>query len=97
MRRSLLEVPQPVAGPELVGDGLVFSALKPAETGRGLVVRCYNATVRPVAGEWRIPWPVRSAHLARLDETLLVPLDITTGGGIRFEAGPRAIVTLVLR
>ena len=34
----------------LVGEGLVFSSLKPATTGNGVVVRCYNATGSSVAG-----------------------------------------------
>jgi alpha-mannosidase len=97
MRRSLLAIPDSVAGPALVGNGLVFSAMKPAESGRGVVLRCYNALTRPLNGEWRVPWPVRSAELARLDETPLAPLDVSPDGAIRFEAPPRAVVTLVLR
>lgn len=96
MRRSLLAIPQPRLGPELVGAGLVFSAMKPAEGGRGVVLRCYNATARPVKGEWRIPWPVRSAQLARLDETPVADLGIGAGGTIAFEAAPRAIVTVLV-
>jgi alpha-mannosidase len=95
MRRSLLTIPQPVRGPELVGAGLVFSAMKPAERGRGIVLRCYDATAHTVAGQWRIPWPVRSAELARLDETPIAPLGIAPEGTIAFEAPPRAIVTLL--
>ncbi|HEX5964164.1 MAG TPA: glycoside hydrolase family 38 C-terminal domain-containing protein, partial [Gemmatimonadales bacterium] len=36
----------------LEGYGLVFSGMKPAEQGDGLVLRCYNATARPTAGLW---------------------------------------------
>jgi len=96
MRRSLLAVPQPFRGPELVGAGLVLSAMKPAERGRGVVLRCYNATERPVAGEWRIPWPLRAAELARLDETPTGALGVTPDGAIAFEAAPRAIVTVLV-
>jgi len=96
MRRSLLALPERVAGPALVGEGLVFSAMKPAEAGKGVVLRCYNALGRPVTGEWRVPWPVRSAEVARLDETPLAPLEIASGA-IRFDAPPRAVVTVLLR
>jgi hypothetical protein len=96
MRRALLAIPQPVRGPELVGPGLVFSAMKPAERGRGVVLRSYNATARPVSGAWRIPWPVRSAELARLDETPVAELGVGAGGTIAFEAPPRAIVTVLV-
>ena len=97
MRRSLLRGPQRVAGPALAGDGLVFSAMKPAEAGRGVVLRCYNVLARTVAGEWRIPWPVRTAERARLDETPLAPLDVAPDGVIRFSAPARAVVTVLLR
>lgn len=96
MRRSLLALPQTVRGPQLVGAGLVFSAMKPAERGRGLVLRCYNATARPVSGQWRIPWPMRAAELARLDETPVAPLEIAPGGTLAFEAAPRGIVTVLV-
>jgi alpha-mannosidase len=97
MRRSLLVVPPPAPGPELVGDGLVFSAMKPAEAGRGIVLRCYNALAAPVAGAWRLPSRPRSAHLARLDESPLAPLEVGADGRVPFEAGPRAVVTVLIR
>ncbi len=97
MRRSLLQIPETVAGPALGGDGLVFSAMKPAESGKGIVLRCYNALPTRAGGEWRIPWPVQSAELARLDETPLAPLDVSPDGSIRFDAPPRAAVTVLLR
>ncbi len=97
MRRSLLALPGRVEGPSLEGEGLVFSALKPADDGRGVVARCYNALERPVAGLWRVPWPVRRAMLVRLDETALAPLDVGPGGEVRFDAAPRAVVTILLR
>ncbi|MGA2382959.1 MAG: glycoside hydrolase family 38 C-terminal domain-containing protein [Gemmatimonadales bacterium] len=97
MRRSLLEIPEPVAGPALVGEGLVFSAMKPPESEKGVVLRCYNALARAVAGEWRVPWPVTSAELTRLDETPLASLEISAAGTIRFDAPPRAVVTVLLR
>jgi mannosylglycerate hydrolase len=97
MRRALLEMPAAVEGPELVGEGLVFSAMKPAEDGRGVVLRCYNPLERPVAGAWRLAWPVGSARLARLDETPLSSLPLAPDGSVAFDAPPRAIVTVLLR
>jgi mannosylglycerate hydrolase len=97
MRRSLLSVPGPAAGPALVGEGLVFTAMKPAESGRGVVLRCYNALARLVTGEWHVPWPVRSAELSRLDETPLSALEVSPDGAIQFDAPPRAVVTVLLR
>jgi len=97
MRRSLLASPRPVRGPELAGDGLVFSAMKPAEAGRGLVLRCYNALPRATSGEWRLPWRIGTAHLARLDETPQAPAEVLPGGRVRFHAPPRAVVTILVR
>jgi len=97
MRRSLLAIPERVAGPTLVGEGLVFSAMKPAEVGQGVVLRCYNALARAVRGEWRVPWPLASAELARLDETPLAPLEVLRDGVIGFAAPPRAVMTVLLR
>jgi 2-O-(6-phospho-alpha-D-mannosyl)-D-glycerate hydrolase len=97
MRRALLEIPTPVAGPSLAGEGLVFSAMKPADEGPGIVLRCTNALARPVSGAWRVPWPVREAQLVRLDEAPLAPLDVGPGGEVRFAAAPRSVVTVRLR
>jgi mannosylglycerate hydrolase len=97
MRRALLEVPAPVMGPELIGDGLVFSAMKPAESGRGTVLRCYNATTKAVRGAWSLGWPVRSATLCRLDEKLVKKLKVDARGRVAFEAPPRAVVTILVR
>jgi mannosylglycerate hydrolase len=97
MRRALLALPAAVTGPALSGEGLAFSAMKPADRGRGVVLRCFNTLDGNVAGAWRVPWPVRTAHLARLDETPLAPLDVGSDGVVRFEARPRAVVTILLR
>jgi len=45
----------------LDGSGLVLSAVKPAQQGSPLVLRCYNATGRKAAGAWRFGEGVKSA------------------------------------
>lgn len=97
MMRSALRLPESVAGPELVGGGLVLSAMRPAEEGRGIVVRCCNPGRTGVRGAWRIPWPVKRAERCRLDETPLEPLGVGNPSSVVFEAGPRAVVTILLR
>jgi alpha-mannosidase len=85
-------------GLELEGEGLVFSALKPADTGNGIVLRCYNASDVATEGRWRFPWPVESAQRVRADEQgdpMDLPLD-PDRRGVRFTAAARAIVTLLL-
>jgi alpha-mannosidase len=96
MRRWLLRVPPPVAGPALHGHGLVVSAVKPAESGDGVVLRCYNATAGAVEGVWHVPWPLRDAVRCRLDESALEPLSAERGV-VRFTAAPRAVVTIRVR
>jgi alpha-mannosidase len=81
----------------LEGEGLVFSALKPAEDGRALVLRCYNATARPAAGTWFFPVAVTSARRARADEQPLHEIRLGDGGrSIPFHAAPHEIVTIVV-
>lgn len=81
----------------LEGEGLVFSALKPAEDGRALVLRCYNATARPAAGTWVFPVALTSARRARADEQPLHEIRLGDGGrSIPFHAAPHEIVTIVV-
>jgi alpha-mannosidase len=86
------------AGLELEGEGLVFSALKPADSAPGIVLRCYNASEVATEGRWRVPWTLTSACRVRADEQgdpMDLPLD-PDRRGVRFTAAPRAIVTLLL-
>lgn len=94
--RSALAVPEPVRGPELVGDGLAFSTFKESEDGEWLVARCLNLRDDEVSGAWRLPFEIREAHLARLDETVLSPLE-PNGDTVAFTASPQAIVTILVR
>jgi alpha-mannosidase len=94
--RSALEVPDPVFGVELTGQGLGFSALKESENGDWLVLRCVNLREDQVPGSWRLPFDIREAKLARLDETPLSDVAFAARE-IRFDAGPRAIVTILAR
>jgi len=93
MVRATLVPAAPVAGPELSGAGLVFSAMKPAEDGRGVILRCYNATDRVAEGAWRVPWPTASATRCRLDETDEAPLAVEQGR-IAIAASPRQVVSV---
>ena len=94
--RSALEVPRPVDGVRLVGEGLAFSAMKESEGGGWLVLRCVNLLERDVEGKWHLPFDLAEAHLARLDETLIGDAEVD-GRCVRIHAGPRAIVTVLVR
>ena len=95
MQRATLRAPRALAGPALVGAGLVMTAFKPAEQGGGVVLRCYNARRFEVAGLWRMPARVSRAALTRLDETIIRTL--AAGRDIAVQAAPRATVTVQAR
>jgi len=75
----------------------VLSAVKPAQAGSPLVLRCYNATGRRAAGAWRFGEGVRSAHRVRADERESAPLVLEARGKtVRFVAEPHEIVTILV-
>jgi len=75
----------------------VLSAVKSAQAGSPLVLRCYNATSRRTAGAWRIGGGIKSAHRVRADEHESVPLVLEgRGTTVRFVAEPHEIVTILL-
>jgi mannosylglycerate hydrolase len=81
----------------LEGEGLIFSALKPAEQGRAMVLRCYNASPRPTAGAWHLSSAVSVAHRARADEQPLHEIRLSEGRrSVPFHAAPHEIVTVVV-
>jgi hypothetical protein len=49
-----------------------------------------------VHGSWRLGRRIAEAMLARLDETPLSPL-LVDGDTVNFQAGPREIVTVLVR
>ena len=83
-------------GVELEGAGLAFLACKTSEDGEWTVLRCVNLTEQPVAGAWRCGFPIARATRVRLDETSPVPIE-ATDGRVAFVAGPREIVTVLVR
>ena len=96
--RSATRAPDRFDGVALRGAGLAFSALKEAEEGDGLVLRCVNHLDQAVEGEWavNVRRPLSEAHRARLDETILERLDLA-GHCVRFRAAPREVVTILVR
>ena len=95
--RSALAVPAPTLGVELEGDGLAFSAARPAEEDGWIALRCVNVSGRAVRGAWRLGFEVAEARLGRLDETPLDALPVDGGRAVRFDAAPRAVVTVLVR
>jgi alpha-mannosidase len=94
--RSALTLPAPTAGVELHGVALACTTIKPSDDGEWMVLRCVNLADEPGGGRWRIPGTFKEARRARLDET---PGDAMpmVDGMIAFDAGPREIVTFLVR
>jgi alpha-mannosidase len=82
-------------GWKLEGEGLVLSAVKPADTGPGLILRCCNLTGTATAGRWISTEALTGAWLVQADETLPEELSLEDDGrAIRFAVGPHQIITL---
>jgi alpha-mannosidase len=96
LRDAAALVPAPVHI-ALEGTGLVFAALKPAQIGSPMVLRCYNATGRKTSGAWRFSNGVKTAHRVRADEREAVALVLEQRGNIvRFVAEPHEIVSILV-
>jgi hypothetical protein len=94
--RSALSVPPPTGAFELEGEGLAFSAAKDSDDGEWIVLRAVNLTDESRPGAWRLGIPIHEARWSRLDETPGDPIDVADGR-IEFTAGPRAVVTTLVR
>jgi alpha-mannosidase len=82
----------------LEGGGLVFSSMKPAEEGDGLVLRCYNARPDATTGRWRLGRSAVRAVRVRADESMPEELSLEGGGrAVPFHAGPHEIVSVLVR
>jgi len=89
--------PSPFGSITLEGPGLAFSTCKPAASGEGVVLRCWNEADTVVDGAWSFERPVRRATLCRADERPVESLTVEDAGRrIAFAAAARAVVTIVV-
>ena len=96
--RDALGHPPAAVSIELEGEGLVLSAIKPADDGDGVILRCWNATGERRKGAWRVFPPAVDALRSRADEVGGGPIDREHDGSrIPFDAGPFEIVTVRIR
>jgi 2-O-(6-phospho-alpha-D-mannosyl)-D-glycerate hydrolase len=89
--------PPAETGVELEGEGVVLSALKPADDGRGAIFRCYNVRMAQVPAAVSVRRPVASATLVRADETPVRALPVSADGHrveFTIEAGGLASIRL---
>lgn len=59
-------------------SGAVFSACKPAEDGRGLIVRVFNPTEKETPVRIRLDRPIHRAEVCNLEETRERSLEVST-------------------
>lgn len=81
---------------EIASENLVLSAVKRSESGRFLVVRCFNPTERPAEGELRVYRDLVGAQYTDLEENLLGPCAMNGKRSVKLLAGPKKIITLAL-
>jgi alpha-mannosidase len=73
---------------------VTFSALKEAEDGRGIIVRCYATGAAPVKPVMVFGFPVAEAFEAKLNEETIRPLPVDGGHTVTCEVPPRGVITL---
>lgn len=84
-------------GIELEGAGLAFSTLKPAQSGEGVVVRCFNLTDHEVTGTLRLGFPVTRVQPVRADEMPVGDAaSISPTQPVQLSAAPREIISLLI-
>ncbi|MEO8199678.1 MAG: glycosyl hydrolase-related protein [Gemmatimonadota bacterium] len=92
------DLPDPASTIELEGDGVIVSAIKPAEDGNGVVLRCYSARDETVEAKWRLGFRATVAELCRADETVIEELPLEEGGHVvRCAVAPRGVSTIRMR
>ncbi len=87
-------LPNEVHGPALRGEGLHIAAVKPSESGAGVVVRVQNISPGRQRGSLGLTG-LRAAWLARLDERQLAVIPVENER-VEFFAEPHAVLTFVL-
>jgi len=100
--RGVVAAPQPVLEPDrsllaLEGEGVVLTAVKPAENGAGIVVRLSNPTDDTRSVVLRTDFPVARCELVRLDETPASGHISQDVRGLRLEIAPHALRTVLLK
>jgi len=100
--RGVLAGPEPVLAPDrsllaLEPSALLLSAVKPAESGDGIVVRILNPTDAPRTAVLRPGVAVAAAAAVRLDESPAPDAIALDPGTVRLVVPPRALRSVLLR
>ena len=74
-------------------EDLVLSGVKPAEDGKGIIIRVFNPSDREISGGITAWKDIASADMVQLSEKVIAPL-APSGKEVTFTAAPRKIVTV---
>jgi alpha-mannosidase len=89
-------LPSSVSLLQIEPAALKLSAVKDAESGRGVIVRVVNLSPEAGTASLRTHLPLQSAALVRLDETPVRPLPIIDRSSAQFPIGPHQVQTVQL-
>ncbi|MDO8585958.1 MAG: glycoside hydrolase family 38 C-terminal domain-containing protein [Armatimonadota bacterium] len=90
------KLPKSLSFMELEGAGLVFSGVKQAENGKGLIVRLFNPTDKAVKGSLKFFKPIKKAQLVSLEEIPEKEIKLTNSKTVPLSVAKKKIVTLEL-
>jgi alpha-mannosidase len=82
---------------ELAPRPLMLTAVKPATTGSGLVVRVLNPTAESLEAHLRLAAPTLSVGAVLLDETPSADTVAVSDGSVTFEVPPHAPRSVLFR
>lgn len=89
------DLPAQLSFLEVQPPEFAITALKPAETGEGWILRGVNLSAQPIVVHLRLPYlPYQSCHRCNLAEQPLEALQPAADGWLRFPAAPAQIVSL---
>jgi alpha-mannosidase len=91
-----LETPESRSWVSVDNNGVVVSALKPAQDGRGIIVRLYEVNGKPADASLRLWAPVASAVETDMLEEGAAPLD-SDGTTVKIHFSPWEIKTIRVR
>jgi len=75
-------------------DTLFYSALKPTEDDKDIILRLYNPTRNIIDGEIVSYIPIKAARYLTLEEHIIAPLEVTDPHRLNVKIFPQKIMTL---
>ena len=90
------KLPKNLSFMELEPSALVFSGIKQAENGKGVIIRLFNPTDKAVKGSLKFFKPIKKAQLVSLEEIPEKEIKLTDSKTIPLNVAKKKIVTIEL-